>query len=90
MPRYAEEGIALAKTIHEPFVVPGRGVIWKMQEDLSGPYPGYGFGALDAFDGYVSYRLLDEGALAREIAEMRTLIEQTIATSTSRRTSASA
>jgi hypothetical protein len=31
-----------------------------MKEDLSGPYPGYGFGALDAFDGYVSYRLLDE------------------------------
>jgi len=46
--------------IHRPFVVPGRGVIWKMKEDLSGPYPGYGFGALDAFDGYVSYRLLDE------------------------------
>ena len=77
VPRYREEGIALAKAIHDPFVVPGRGVIWKMQEDLSGPYPGYGFGALDAFDGYVSYRLLDETLLAREIAEMRTLIEQT-------------
>lgn len=38
-----------------------------MKEDLSGPYPGYGFGALDAFDGYVSYRLLDEQALANEI-----------------------
>ena len=48
-----------------PFVVPGRGVIWKMKEDLSGPYPGYGFGALDAFDGYVSYRLLDEQAAGR-------------------------
>ena len=34
-----------------------------MQEDLSGPYPGYGFGALDAFDGYISYRHLDEHAL---------------------------
>ena len=55
----------------------GRGVIWKMQEDLSGPYPGYGFGALDAFDGYVSYRVLDEGALSREIAEMRSLIDGT-------------
>lgn len=58
-------------------VVPGRGVIWKMQEDLSGPYPGYGFGALDAFDGYVSYRMLDERALAREIAEMYELIKRT-------------
>src|SRR4051794_19150615 len=47
-----------------------------MQEDLSGPYPGYGWGGMDAYDGYVSYRLLDENALAPEIAEMRALIEQ--------------
>ena len=76
-PAYREEGVALVRQIHDAFVLPGRGVIWKMQEDLSGPYPGYGLGALDAFDGYVSYRLLDEGELAREIAEMRTLIERT-------------
>jgi hypothetical protein len=72
--KYKVEGVALARDIHEPFVIPGRGVIWKMQEDLSGPYPGYGFGALDAFDGYVSYRLLDEEALAPEIAEMREIV----------------
>jgi hypothetical protein len=47
-----------------------------MKEDLSGPYPGYGFGALDAFDGYVSYRVLDEKALSGEIADMRTFIGQ--------------
>jgi len=76
-PSYREEGVALVRQIHDSFVVPGRGVIWKMEEDLSGPYPGYGFGALDAFDGYVAYRLLDERALAREIAEMRELIDQT-------------
>jgi hypothetical protein len=76
-PAYREKGIALAREIHRPFVVPGRGVIWKMQEDLSGPYPGYGFGALDAFDGYVSYRLLDEAALAEEIAEMHAIIGRT-------------
>ncbi len=75
-PAYRERGIALARAIHEPFVVPGKGVIWKMAEDLSGPYPGYGFGALDAFDGYVSYRLLDEKGLAREIAEMKELIDR--------------
>ena len=75
-PAYRERGIALAHAIHEPFVVPGKGVIWKMAEDLSGPYPGYGFGALDAFDGYVSYRLLDEKGLAREIAEMKELISR--------------
>ena len=68
--------------IHPAFVVPGRGVIWKMKEDLSAPYPGFGFGALDAFDGYVSYRCLDENALAREIAEMRVLMEATAASLT--------
>jgi hypothetical protein len=76
-PSYRERGVALVRQIHDAFVLPGRGVIWKMLEDLSGPYPGYGLGALDAFDGYVSYRMLDEQALAREIAEMRDLIEQT-------------
>jgi hypothetical protein len=74
---YRDKGIALARAIHRPFVVPGRGVSWKMKEDLSAPYPGYGFGALDAFDGYVSYRLLDEKALAEEIAEMRLIIDKT-------------
>jgi hypothetical protein len=78
-PSYREQGITLARQIHDPFVIPGRGVIWKMEEDLSGPYPGYGFGALDAYGGYVSYRVLDEQALAREIAEMQALIERTYA-----------
>lgn len=74
-PHYREKGISVAKDIHRPFVLPGRGVIWKMEEDLSAPYPGYGLGAMDAFDGYVSYRLLGEAALGQEIAEMRELIE---------------
>jgi hypothetical protein len=71
-------------------VLPGRGVLWKMTEDLRGPYPGYGFGALDAFDGYVSYRMLDETELAPEIGEMRQLIEREGGSSSSRRTSVSA
>src|SRR4051812_17768935 len=75
-PAFRRRGIEIARDVHKAFVVPGVGVLWKMKEDLSGPYPGYGLGALDAFDGYVSYRLLDEQALAAEIAEMRTLIEQ--------------
>jgi hypothetical protein len=73
---YRKRGIALARDIHRAFVMPGTGVIWKMKEDLSGPYPGFGLGALDAFDGYVSYRLLDEQALAPEIAEMRELMDR--------------
>jgi hypothetical protein len=75
-PEYRARGVALARDIHAAFVLPGHGVIWKMEEDLSGPYPGYGFGSMDAYDGYVSYRLLDEQALAQEIADMRALIER--------------
>src|SRR5438105_12935343 len=75
-PEYRERGIALARDIHRAFVIPGRGVVWKMKEDLSGPYPGYGLAAMDAYDGYVSYRLLDDDALAAEISDMRKLIEQ--------------
>jgi hypothetical protein len=73
---YRERAVALARAIHPRFVVPGAGVTWKMLEDLSGPYPGYGFGAIDPFHGYVVYRLLDADALAREIAEMRRLVER--------------
>lgn len=74
VPSYRERGIELVKQIHPAFLVPGQGVIWKMKEDLSGPYPGYGLGALDAFDGYISYRMLDEEVLAREIADMADLL----------------
>ena len=79
VPAYRTKGIDLVHQIHDAFVVPGRGVIWKMNEDLSAPYSGYGFGALDAFDGYVSYRCLDEHALAREISDMRALIDASAA-----------
>jgi hypothetical protein len=75
-PEYRQRGVALARDIHPAFVRPGRGVIWKMKEDLSGPYPGYGLGAMDAYDGYVAYRMLDEEALAPEIAQMRDLMER--------------
>lgn len=76
LPDYKRKGVELVRQIHDRFVVPNRGIVWKMNEDLSAPYPGYGFGALDAFDGYVSYRLLDEKALSREIADMRRLINR--------------
>jgi hypothetical protein len=75
-PEYRRRGIELARDIHPAFVVPGRGVIWKMTEDLSRPYPGYGLGAMDAYDGYIAYRVLDEQALGPEIADMRALIER--------------
>jgi hypothetical protein len=75
-PVYRDKGIGIARQIHRPFIVPGAGVIWKMKEDLSAPYPGYGFGAMDAFDGYVSYRMLDETELADEIGEMRAIMDR--------------
>ena len=73
---YRQRGIALARDIHSAFVIPGRGVVWKMKEDLSGPYPGYGLGSMDAYDGYVSYRLLDSDALAPEVAQVQDLMER--------------
>lgn len=73
---YRQKGIELVRQVHRPFYVPGHGVIWKMQEDLSGPYPGYGLGVMDAYDGYIAYRLLDADALAPEIADMRALIDR--------------
>jgi hypothetical protein len=73
-PGYHERAMALARAIHPRFVLPGVGVFWKMLEDLSGPYPGYGLGAIDPFHGYVVYRLLDADGLAGEIAEMRELV----------------
>ncbi len=75
VPDYRGKGVDLVRQIHSAFVMPGSGVVWKMKEDLSAPYPGFGFGALDAFDGYVSYRCLDENGLAKEIADMRALID---------------
>ena len=75
IPAYRARALKLVRQIHPAFVVPGAGVHWKMLEDLSGPYPGYGFGALDAFHGYVVYRLLDKKALSHEIREMKALAD---------------
>ena len=76
IPQYRARAIALARDVHRAFVLPEKGVMWKMKEDLSGPYPGFGYGALDAFNGYVAYRILGEQALASEIMEMQELIER--------------
>lgn len=76
-PSCRDRGIELVYQIHDAFLVPGQGVIWKMKEDLSGPYPGFGLGALDAFDGYLSYHMLDSQVLSKEIADMRLLIDRT-------------
>lgn len=77
VPDYQRRAVELAQTAHRAFVRPGRGVLWKMTDDLSGPYPGYGYGAIDPFHGYVVYRLLDAAHLSREIDEMREIVQAT-------------
>jgi hypothetical protein len=74
---YRTEAVRLVKDIHAAFVIPGVGVIWKMQEDLSAPYPGYGLGSMDAYDGYVAYKLLAPDLLGEEIEEMSRLVDAT-------------
>lgn len=76
LPAYCDRAIELVREIHPRFVRPGVGVLWKMKEDLSGIYPGFGHGAIDAYHGYVVYRTLAPEALANEIAEMKEIIEQ--------------
>lgn len=75
-PEYHQRAIELVKEVHPSFFVPGRGVIWKMLEDLSTAYPGYGYGGLDPFHGYAVYRLLDSRELASEIEDMKGLWEE--------------
>ena len=76
VPDYRTKAVRLVKDIHSAFVIPGRGVHWKMLEDLSAPCQGFGLGALDPFHGYVVYRLLDEDVLADEIRQMRTIVDR--------------
>lgn len=71
-----DKAIGVVHDIHRAFVRPGDGVVWKMEEDLSAPYPNTGLGALDPFHGYVVYNLLDPHVLRDQIAEMKTLMEQ--------------
>ena len=78
IPTYRDKGIELVRQVHDRFVIPGKGVIWKMNETLDAPYPGYGLGALDAFDGYISYRLLNETALLHQIGDMKRLVDRTV------------
>ena len=75
-PEYREKAIELVQQIHPHFVQPGVGIFWKMQEDLSGPYPGYGFGTLDPFHGYVLYRLIAPELLGPEIRGLKRLVDE--------------
>ena len=79
-PTYRSRAIQIVKDIHPRFVDPEVGVFWKMREDLSGPYPGFGLGALDPFHGLLVYRLLAPRELADEIEQMAGLVERSYRT----------
>lgn len=79
-PVFQTQAVALAKTIYARFVIPDVGVFWKMREDLSGPYPGFGLGALDAFHGLAVYRLLDAVELELEIKQFENITSKTYRT----------
>lgn len=74
--RYHQKAIKIAHDIHPHFIRPGAGVYWKMTEDLSEPDP-YAFGALDHFEGYVIYNLIDPEGLRNEIQQMKEIIDNT-------------
>jgi len=77
-PGYRQRALGLVKEIHPRFVGPGRGIWWKMREDLSGPEPGFGLGGLDPFQALAVYRSLDTGSgdLAAEVADVRHLVDE--------------
>lgn len=74
---YRGRAIDLVRAVHPQFLIPGTGIWWKMLEDLSGPEPGFGLGALDPFQALAVYRFLDDGTgeLAHQTVELRTLVE---------------
>ncbi|DAZ95548.1 TPA: hypothetical protein N0F65_005864 [Lagenidium giganteum] len=84
-PLYNDWAIALGKVAHRHFVVRGLGgrplrMVWKLSVDLQHVLVSHE-GNLDAFDGYVMYRLMqqqsdDRQALAKEVADMQQLLER--------------
>jgi hypothetical protein len=76
-PRSTRRGVELVQEVHTAFLEPHVGVWWKMTEDLGRNWPGYGFGVMDAFDGYVAYRSLDPQGqtLGKEIRDLKELVD---------------
>jgi hypothetical protein len=77
VPRYKARALDLVREIHAPFVRPGAGIISRMDETLSRPYPGSDAGRLDVFLGLAVYKELDAEALRPEIAELEGMVQET-------------
>ncbi|KAL9648011.1 hypothetical protein ABK040_012029 [Willaertia magna] len=76
IPEYHEKAVQIIKDIHPHFLNKPYGLYWKMVEDLSTVYPGFGIGGLDHYKGYVVYRLIDPIALSSEINDLREIVER--------------
>ncbi len=76
-PPFRLRALSLVREIHAPFVRPPSGIIARMDEDLSDPFPGSGPGKLEVFLGLAVYRQLGTAALGPEIEEMEGMVRQT-------------
>lgn len=74
IPPYKARALALVREIHAPFVRPGAGIISRMEEDLSRPFPGSGAGKLEVFLGLAVYRQVGSKALRPEIDELQEMV----------------
>ncbi len=72
---YHDAAIKLITQIHPAFVLPGHGVYARLRRDLKIPVGTGSPDPLNPFYGYVTYRLIDREALAREIAELASLVD---------------
>ena len=75
-PAYRDRAIGLIRDVHPRFLVAGRGIWWKMTEDLSGPAPASASGHSIPSKRVPStgHSTTPAGELTRELADMRELI----------------
>ena len=77
LPEYHHRALSLVREIHAPFVRPGAGIVARMEEDLSKPFPGSGPGLLEVFMGLAVYREIGPDALQPEIEELEGMVQTT-------------
>jgi hypothetical protein len=75
-PPFHRRALALAREIHAPFVHPGKGIIARMEEDLSHPFTDSGPGLLEVFMGLAVYKAIGSDSLRPEIEELESMIPE--------------
>ena len=76
-PPFLGRALSLVREIHAPFVRPGGGILARMEEDLSCPYPDSGPGKLEVFMGLAVYQQVAPEALRPEIEELEGMVRKT-------------